>query len=174
MDVEQDGVWTQYLQPSPLFRDTDIVRASERQHPVQGSRGEGNLGRLGLVCARPKRIAYHALVAPDRCLDLGPQIVAAGFLPGHAAAFGDHPQTVITLCWSGFSRGARHRARPRRHDDGGIRMTLGNRLADPVLVVVAVDSKGDDRIGDPCNNMAALRIGAWSLDAFPRKMRKVE
>jgi len=28
-------------------------------------------------------------------------------------------------------------------------MTFGNRLADPVLVIVAVGSKGDDRIGDP-------------------------
>jgi len=151
-----------------------MVRASEPQHPVQGSRGECNLGCLGLVCARPKGIAYHALVAPDRRLDPGPQIVAAGFLPSHAAPFGDHPQMAVALGRSGFSRSTGHRTCPRRHDDGSVWITFGSRLADPVLVVVAVDSKGDDRIGDPCNNMAALRIGAWSLDAFPRKMRKVE
>src|ERR1700722_116306 len=72
--------------------NTDIVRASERQHPIQGRSSDGNLGRFGLVGARSKRVADYALVSADRRLDLGSQIVAAGFLPGHAAAFGDHPQ----------------------------------------------------------------------------------
>jgi hypothetical protein len=43
------------------------------------------------------------LVSPDRRLDLGPLIVAADFLPGHAAAFGDHPQMAVALRRSGFS-----------------------------------------------------------------------
>ena len=48
--------------PNPIcyLRDTDIVRASERQHPVQRSCGDGDLSRLGLVGARSKRIADHA------------------------------------------------------------------------------------------------------------------
>ena len=80
--------------PNPIcyLSDTDIVRASQRQHPVQGSGGDGNLSRLGLVGARSKRIADHAFVSADRRLDLGPQIVAAGLLPSHAAAFGDYPR----------------------------------------------------------------------------------
>jgi len=51
------------IPPDGYLIDTDIVRASEPQHPVQGSRSDGNLGRLGLICARAKRIADHALVA---------------------------------------------------------------------------------------------------------------
>src|SRR5271165_5066510 len=74
---------TQFPYPICYLIDTDIVRASERQHPVQRSGSDGNLGRLGLVGARSKRIADYAFVSTDRRLDLGPQIVAAGFLPGH-------------------------------------------------------------------------------------------
>src|SRR5208282_2877487 len=136
--------------PNPIcyLSDTDIVRASEPQHPVQRSGGEGDLGRLGLFGARSKGIADHAFVSADRRLDLGPQIVAAGLLPGHAAAFGDHPQVTVALCRGDVSRSARYRAGPRRHDDGGIRMTLGNRLANPVLIVEAVGGNGRDGIGD--------------------------
>jgi hypothetical protein len=50
--------------------NTNIVRASERQHPVQCRGSDGNLGRLGLVGARSKRIADYALVSADRCLTL--------------------------------------------------------------------------------------------------------
>jgi hypothetical protein len=60
---------------------TVILRSSERQHPVQGSGGEGDLGRLGPVGARSKGIADYTFVSPDRRSDLGPQILAAGFLP---------------------------------------------------------------------------------------------
>jgi hypothetical protein len=77
--------------PTRYLADTDIVRASQPQHSVQGRGSDGDLGRLGLVSARPKGIADHALVAADRRLHLGPQIVAAGFLPCHSAAFGYHP-----------------------------------------------------------------------------------
>ena len=37
--------------PNPVcyLSDTDILRASERQHPVQGGGSEGNLGCLGPV-----------------------------------------------------------------------------------------------------------------------------
>jgi hypothetical protein len=76
--------------PDPIcyLSDTDIARVSEPQHPVHGSGGEGNLSRLSLVCARAKDIADQALVAADRRLDLGPQIVAASLLPSQAAACG--------------------------------------------------------------------------------------
>jgi hypothetical protein len=138
----------QFPDPICYLNDTDVVRAPEPQHPVRGSGDEGNLGRLGLVCARAKGIADHALVAVDRRLDLGPQIVAASLLPSHAAAFGDHPQVTVALCRGGVGRSARHRAGPWRYEDGSIRMTLGDRLADSVLIVEAVGDKGGDGIGD--------------------------
>src|SRR5271165_2022873 len=89
--------------------DTDVVGASKPQHLVQ--RSDGDLGRLGRVCARAEGIADHALVPADRRLDPGAQIVAADLLPGHAAAFGDHPQVTVALCRGGFGRSTRHRAR---------------------------------------------------------------
>ena len=48
--------------PGCYLSDTDIVRVSEPQHPVQDSRGEGNLRRLGPLGARAKGITDHALV----------------------------------------------------------------------------------------------------------------
>ena len=71
-----------------------VVR-SEPQHPVQGSRGEGSFRLLGVPGARAKGITDHARVAAERRLDLGPQIAAAGLLPGHTAAFGDHPNMAM-------------------------------------------------------------------------------
>jgi hypothetical protein len=136
--------------PNPIcyLSDTDIVRASKSQHPVQGSRGDGNLGRLALVCARPQGIADHALEAADRRLHPGSQIVTAGFLPGHSATFGGQSQVTVALCRSGLGRSARNRAGPGRHDDGSVRITLGNCLVNPVLIVAAVGDKGGNGIGD--------------------------
>jgi hypothetical protein len=57
--------------------DTDIVRAFEFQHPVQGNGSDGNLGHLCLVGARSKRIADHALVSADRRLALQRRSTAA-------------------------------------------------------------------------------------------------
>jgi hypothetical protein len=125
-DAGHDGSWTQCPQPSLYLSDTDRVRASERLHPVQGSGSKGNLGRLGPVGARSQGVADHTFVSPDRRFNLGPQIVAAGFLPGHVAAIGDHPKIAVALCRSGFGRRTRHRAGAWRHDDGGVWMTLGN------------------------------------------------
>jgi hypothetical protein len=35
----------------------------------------------------------------------------------------------------------------RRHDDGGVWMTLGNGLADPILIVGAIGGEGSKGIG---------------------------
>jgi hypothetical protein len=88
--------------PACYLSDTDILRASERQHPVQGSGSDSNIGRLGPGGARSKGIVDYTFVSPDRRLNLGPQIVAAGFLPDHAAAFSDHSQVAVALCRSGL------------------------------------------------------------------------
>ena len=71
MDVGYEGAQTQFPNPICYSRDTDIVWAPKPQHSVQGSRGEGDLGRLSLVGRRSKGIANRALVATDRRLDLG-------------------------------------------------------------------------------------------------------
>src|ERR1700722_13009061 len=97
---------------------------------------------------RDRRASPTTRVSPDRRLDLGPLIVATGFLPGHLAAIGDHPQMAVALCRSSFGRRTRHRTRPWRHDNSGVRMTLGNSLADLILIVAAVSSEGNNRIGD--------------------------
>jgi hypothetical protein len=87
-------------------------------------------------------VAHDLLVSADRCLDLGPKIVPAGLLPGHAAPFGNHPQVTVALGRGGLGRGTHDRARPWRHDDRIVCMTLGNHQADPVLVVIAVGREG--------------------------------
>ncbi len=87
---------------------TDIVRVSQGQHSIQRSDGKGD---LGLVGTRSKRIADHALVSADRCLDLGSLIVAVGFLPRHAAPYGSHPQLTVAQL-SGRSRPRHSRPRP--------------------------------------------------------------
>src|ERR1700722_119341 len=90
--------------PNPIcyLADPDIVGAAEPQHLVQRCSSDGDLDRLGLGCARAEGIADHAFVPADRHLDLGPQIVATGFLPSHAAAFSNHSQVTVALCRRGF------------------------------------------------------------------------
>jgi len=64
------------------------------------------------------------------------------------SAIGDDPQMPVALCRSGFGRRTRHRARPWRHDDGGVWMTLGNSLGDLILIASAVGGEGSNWIGD--------------------------
>src|SRR3954466_5295814 len=57
------------LPPASLgSRDADGLRAAELQHPVQGTSGDGDLGRLTAVRTRPQRVPDHPLVAGDRRL----------------------------------------------------------------------------------------------------------
>jgi hypothetical protein len=70
--------------PASYLSDTGILRVSECPHPVQGSGSDSNLGRRGPVGSRSKGIAAYTFISP---IDPRPwpQIVAAGFLPDHAA-----------------------------------------------------------------------------------------
>jgi hypothetical protein len=155
--------------PNPICYSsgTDIVRASQGQRSIQRSDGKGVLGLAG---TRSKRIADHALVSADRRLDLGSLIVAAGFLPRHEAPFGSHPQVTVALCRDGLGRGTHNRARQRRHDDIGIRMTLGDRLTDPVLIVIAVGDEGCDGIDDLVEQRVNHRT---IIDFFPGQAAQV-
>ena len=70
-----------------------------------------------------------------------------------AAPFGGHPQVTVALCRGAIGRGTHNRACPWRHDDDSVWMTLGNRLADPVLIVIAVGGE------------KAKRSAIWSRSA---------
>ena len=100
--VKGDGRNTR--DPVCYLSDTGIIRAPKLEHAVQGRSSDGNLGHLGSVGARSKGIANHPFVSPDRYLDLGSQIIAAGLLPPHPAAFGDHLQVAVALCRDGLGR----------------------------------------------------------------------
>jgi hypothetical protein len=95
-----DGTWTQCPNPVCYLSDTDIVRASERQHSVQGGGSEGNFGRLGSVGARSQGVPDHTFVPPDRRFDLGSQIVAAGFCQAM------RPRSAIICRWRSRCVGA--------------------------------------------------------------------
>jgi hypothetical protein len=82
-----------YIPNDPNSRDAMPMR----RQPAQPDRPPGRAGFT---------FAQHA-----------PQIVAAGFLPGHAAAFGDHSQMAVAPSRGGSGRSTGHRAGPRRHDD---------------------------------------------------------
>ncbi len=154
--------------PGCYLSDTDIVRASKPQHPVQGSCGDCNLRRLGLVGARAKGITDHAFVAADRRLDLGAKIVAAGFLPRYSTTLCNGPQMAVALCRSGLGRATQNRAGPRWHDDGSIRIMFGDGLVNPVLIVIAVGGEGGNGIGNlteqPANHRGIVDFLPGHLD----------
>jgi hypothetical protein len=51
----------------------------------------------------------------------------------HPAVLDDFLEVPIPLCRNGRSGSARNRGRMRWHDDGGVRVTLSESLAHPVL-----------------------------------------
>jgi hypothetical protein len=67
------------LDPVCYLCGTDIVRAFERQHPVQDGGCKGNLVCFGPVSARSVGIANYALVSTDRRLDLGRRLYPLAF-----------------------------------------------------------------------------------------------
>src|SRR4051812_16761285 len=108
-------------QPRPGSRDADGLRAPELQHPVQGTSGDGDLGRPARVGARAQRVTDHPLVAGHGCLGQRATVVAGGFLPAHTAggfyakcngcrgevraARSGPPGAAGTLPWASGSRG---------------------------------------------------------------------
>src|SRR5580692_8546183 len=87
------------------------------------------------------------LYRPIDVSTLARRLYPLAFCHADAAPFGGHPQVTVALCRGALGRGTHNRACPWRHDDDSVWMTLGNRLADPVLIVIAVGGEGSDAIG---------------------------
>src|SRR3954451_22640116 len=87
-----------------------------------------------VIQARTQPIADHLFPSPDGRLDLRTSVVARGCLPGHAARLGDTTEMAVALRWRGVSRCAWHRRGPRRHDHCRLRVTVGNRGVNTVLI----------------------------------------
>jgi hypothetical protein len=62
MEVDPEVLGHSAPNPICYLRDTDIVRASERQHPVQRSGSDGNLG--GSVSDRAICIGWREATLP--------------------------------------------------------------------------------------------------------------
>src|SRR3954447_12945943 len=71
--------------------------ASEVEHAVQSTIGDGHLGCLMSVRARAQAIADHPLEAADRRLSQHSAVVAGGFLPAHAPALTDPLQVPVAV-----------------------------------------------------------------------------
>jgi hypothetical protein len=55
---------------------------------------------------------------------------------------------VVALCRGGLGRSTQDRGCTWRHDDGSVWMMFGDRLVNPVLIVIAVCCEGSDGISD--------------------------
>src|SRR5437870_13228923 len=71
-------------------------------------------------------------------------VVPRGFLPTHAAMFGNRLQMPVTRSGRRLGGLARHRIRARWHDDRGFGMTGSDRAVDAVLVVCAIGGERGD------------------------------
>src|SRR5258705_6310740 len=76
--------------------------------------------------------------AADIGFHQGTPVVPRGFLPTHAAMFGNRLQMPVTRSGRRISGLARHHIRTRWHDDRGFGMTGSDRAVDAVLVVCAI------------------------------------
>jgi hypothetical protein len=152
--------------------DPDIVRASEFQHPVQGGSSDGDFRGPGLVSSRSKGLADHVFVSTDCGLDLGLKIVATRHLPAHPTALDDLLDVSVPLCWSGRGGRTRDCGCARRHDDGGVRMTLGDRRVNAVLIVCTVSRERRDGIGDRVEQRGSSRGIVALFAVYLRRIRR--
>jgi hypothetical protein len=83
--------------------DGDRLWASEVEHAVQSTIGDGHLGCLTAVRARAQAIADNPFEAADRRLSQRPAVIAGGFLPAHAPALTDPLQVPVALCRGSLS-----------------------------------------------------------------------
>jgi hypothetical protein len=125
-----------------------------------------------VISTRSQGIADHAFVSTDRGLDFGPPIIAARLLPAHPTVRDDLLDMSVPLCRSGRGGRTRNCGCSRRHDDSGIRMTLGDSLVNSVLIVRAVSREGRQGIGElvqqrvSSRGIVALFLGQLDRDNF--------
>ena len=128
------------IDPSPRLGSSDANgnRASKLQHPVQGMNGDVHLGCPTPVRAQAQSVTDDLLEPADGGFDAGSCRVSGRFLPSRSSVFGDKLKMVVALCGSGLGGFARHGRGTWRHDDGRLRMTLGDGGGNALLVVSAV------------------------------------
>ena len=88
----------------------------------------------------------HPLPAADIGFHQGTPVVSRGFLPTHAAMFGNLLQMPVTRSGRCIGGLARNCIRTRWHDDRGLGMTDSDRAVDAVLVVCAIAGERSDGI----------------------------
>src|SRR5438552_15172892 len=93
---------------------------------------------LTLVGLRAQRMTDDPFPAADIGFHQGTPVVPRGFLPTHAAMFGNRLQMPVTRSGRSLGGLARNRIRTRWHDDRGFGMTGNDRAVGAVLVVCAI------------------------------------
>jgi hypothetical protein len=125
--------------------NANVRRASQLQHAVQNVDSNCHFGCLTLVGLRSQCMTDDPFPAANIGFHQGTPVVPRGFLPTHAAMFGNHLQMPVTRCGRRLGRRARHRGRPRCHDDRGIGMAGSDLAVDAVLVVCTIAGQRCDR-----------------------------
>ena len=87
----------------------------------------------------------------------GTPVVPRGFLPTHAAMFGNRLQMPVTRSGRILGRLARHATRTRWHNDRGIGMAGSDLAVDTVLVVCTIAGQRSDGIIDLVEQGTDLR-----------------
>src|SRR3954467_3989801 len=93
------GAWRREGQESPCFLalsgGADGVRASKTHHAVERLDRDLDFDLLGRPSLGAQGVADHTFKSAHGRLGFSPLIVAGGFLPAHAAAFGDALEMTI-------------------------------------------------------------------------------
>src|SRR5438309_1655198 len=105
-----------------------------------------HLGCLTLVGLRAQRVTDYSFPAANIGFHQGTPVVPRRFLPTHAAMFGNYMKMLVARCGRRLGGLARHRTRPRWHDDRGIGMAGSDVAVDTVLVVCAIAGERSDGI----------------------------
>src|SRR5437868_15545444 len=95
--------------------------------------------------------------AADIGFHQGTPVIPRGFLPTHAAMFGNRLQMPVTRSGRRIGGLARRRIRPRWHDDRRFGMTGRDRAGDVVLVVCATAGERGDGPTDLVEQGPGLR-----------------
>src|SRR4051794_16501219 len=137
--------------------DADIARASQLQHAVEDMHRHVDFSRSPFISMGAQPVADHLFPSPDRGLGLRAPVVTRDCLPGYAARLGDTPEVAVTLRRRDVSRWAWHRRGLRRHNHRRLRVTVGNRGINTVLIVDPITHERGQWIDDLLEQRADLR-----------------